>query len=66
MIDINCLEKMIIERLPVHYQERIKIELSTRNLTLFNFFKIVIGEYFRSKDERKETFLGKNYENPTK
>ena len=60
MIDINCLEKMIIERLPVHYQERIKIELSTRNLTLFNFLKIVIGEYFRSKSEREKIYMEKD------
>jgi len=60
MSDINYIDKIIIERLPIHYQKRIKNELSTRNLTLINFLKIVIGEYFRSKDERKETFSGKN------
>jgi len=47
--------KIILSRFEPPIQKKIREELKTRNINIFQFIEITTGHYFKTKDERKKT-----------
>jgi len=46
--------KIILARFNPDFQKKIREELKTRNINIFQFIEITTGHYFKTKDERKK------------
>jgi len=47
--------KIILAIFEPHIKKKIREELKTRKINIFQFIEITTGHYFKTKDERKKT-----------